>query len=313
MYYSPLRYPGGKNKLSAFIAKICVDNKLDGHYVEPYSGGASVALFLLLEGFVKKITINDMDRSIYAFWYCVLNKTRELCHRIEAVEISPEEWRIQRQVQSNKQKADLLDLGFSTFFLNRTNRSGIINGGIIGGIGQDGEYLMDCRFNKPELIERIKKIAKRKKDITLYKKDAVKLIDKIQRESENDETVFYFDPPYYLKASSLYMNHYQDNNHKLVSKKIQAIKNIRWIVSYDNVPEIQALYPSCQSKEFSFKHMAYQARLGQEILFFSTNLRCPEIENWDPLRFKLKRYQAGKKIAYQYPKIKEIQSENLMV
>ena len=75
-FYSPLRYPGGKNKLSAFIAKICIDNNINGHYVEPYSGGASVALFLLLEGFVNKITINDKDRAIYAFWYCVLNKTK---------------------------------------------------------------------------------------------------------------------------------------------------------------------------------------------------------------------------------------------
>ena len=71
-FYSPLRYPGGKNKLSAFIAKICIDNNINGHYVEPYSGGASVALFLLLEGFVNKITINDKDRAIYAFWYLSL-------------------------------------------------------------------------------------------------------------------------------------------------------------------------------------------------------------------------------------------------
>ncbi|QNK64909.1 DNA adenine methylase [Pedobacter sp. PAMC26386] len=299
MLYSPLRYPGGKNKLSAFIAKICLDNDVNGHYVEPYSGGASVALFLLFEGFVQKITINDMDRSIYAFWYCVLHKTKALCHLIEETEITPQEWRLQREIQMNKKNANILELGFSTFFLNRTNRSGIINAGIIGGIKQDGEYLMDCRFNKPELIERIKKISKRKKDITLYKKDAIKLIDKIQKNSNQENTVFYFDPPYYFKASSLYMNHYQDDNHKIVSEKIKSIKNIKWIVSYDNVPEIRNLYQQCDKKEFAFKHTAYESRLGQEILFFSPSLKQPEIEHWDPLNFSIKRNMNSNDIIYK--------------
>jgi len=286
-HYSPLRYPGGKNKLSAFIAKICVDNNINGHYVEPYSGGASVALFLLLEGYVSKITINDKDRSIYAFWHSVLNKTNELCKMIENAELTIAEWKRQHEVQLNKKTADLLELGFSTFYLNRTNRSGIINAGVMGGVEQKGNYLMDCRFNKPELVNRIRLIAKKKKQIRLYKKDAIRLIDKIQSESLNENVVFYFDPPYYLKASSLYMNHYEDKNHKKVSEKIKAIKNIKWIVSYDNVPEIQKLYSECPKKEFSFKHTAYEIREGQEVLFFSNNLKRPEIEDWNPLRFKL--------------------------
>lgn len=289
MYYSPLRYPGGKNKLSAFIAKICVDNNINGHYVEPYSGGASVALFLLLEGFVDNITINDKDRSIYAFWYCVLHKTKALCARIVETNVTVEEWRKQREIQLNKKTADILDLGFSTFFMNRTNRSGIISGGIIGGTSQDGDYLMDCRYNKSELIQRIEKIAARKKDIRLYKKDALKLIRKIQEEAIDGNIIFYFDPPYYLKAESLYLNHYQDKHHKKVSDSIKKIKNIQWIVSYDNAPEINHLYSECKKKEYSFKHTAYQTREGQEVLFFSPNLKCPEIENWNPLYFKLNR------------------------
>ena len=83
MFYSPLRYPGGKNKLSKFISKICIDNNINGHYVEPYAGGASVALHLLIENRIKKITINDYDRSIYAFWHSVLWDTNKLCGLIE--------------------------------------------------------------------------------------------------------------------------------------------------------------------------------------------------------------------------------------
>lgn len=299
MFYSPLRYPGGKNKLSAFIAKICIDNNINGHYVEPYSGGASVALFLLIEGFVQKITINDKDRSIYAFWHSVLNKTEELCAKIETAELNVEEWKRQRAIQSNKIKADLLDLGFSTFYLNRTNRSGIINAGVMGGIEQNGNYLMDCRFNKSDLIKRIRTIAEHKKNIRLYKKDAIKLIDKIQHEAENDNTIFYFDPPYYLKASTLYMNHYEDSNHKNVSDKIKSIENIKWIVSYDNVPEIQELYADCRKKEFSFKHTAYEIREGKEIMFFSDNVKMPEIENCNPLKFKFNKGKTTANIVYK--------------
>lgn len=289
MFYSPLRYPGGKNRLSAFIARLCVDNKINGHYVEPYSGGASVALFLLFEGFVEKITINDKDRSIYAFWHSVLNNRKKLCLMIENAEFTIEEWRKQYEIQTRKKSANLLKLGFSTFYLNRTNRSGIIKAGVMGGVEQKGNFKMDCRFNKEVLISRINKIAKNKKNIRLYKKDAIKLIDKIQIEAENENVIFYFDPPYYLKASSLYMNYYKDKNHENVSNKIKSIKNIKWVVSYDNVDEIKKLYVGYSKKEFSFKHMAYESREGKEILFFSKNLEPPKIENWNPTNFKLRK------------------------
>lgn len=286
MFYSPLRYPGGKNRLSAFIAQICIDNDINGHYVEPYSGGASVALFLLMEGYVDRITINDKDRSIYAFWYSVLNKTNQLCDLIQNTEITIDGWKKQKKIQQNKKKEDLLTLGFSTFYLNRTNRSGIINAGLIGGINQTGNYKMDCRFNKDELINRIRLISKKKKQIRLYKKDAIKLIEKIEKESTDNNVVFYFDPPYYLKASSLYMNHYEEESHQFVSERIQSIKNIKWIVSYDNVPQIKKLYINRIKKEFSFKHTAYESRMGKEILFFSDNIKQPKIKDYNPIKFK---------------------------
>lgn len=299
MLNSPLRYPGGKNKLSAFVAKICIDNSINGHYVEPYSGGASVALFLLFEGYVKKITINDKDRSIYAFWYSVLHHTNELCDLIERTDVSIEEWKRQREIQKNKKYATRLELGFSTFFMNRTNRSGIIKAGVMGGMNQEGNYLMDCRYNKKELISRIRKIADRKKDIRLFKKDAVDLIDKIQLEAKDENVIFYFDPPYYLKADSLYMNHYKDESHKIVSDKIKSIRNIKWIVSYDNVSEIKTLYSDCKKKEYEFKHTAHSSRVGKEILFFSPSLIQPDIIDWNPLQFTHKKVNNKYLIVYK--------------
>lgn len=273
MFYSPLRYPGGKKKLAKFIAQICIDHNIHGHYVEPYAGGASVALYLLLEGKVSNITINDYDRSIYAFWYSVLNHTDRLCELIENIDVNIENWQKMKEIQKNKKKADILELGFSTFFLNRTNRSGIINAGVIGGIKQEGKYKLNCRFNKEDLIRRIRFIATHKKNIKLYKKDALNLIKKIKSESNNN-TIFYFDPPYYLKGPSLYKNSYTSEDHKKVSEEIKKIKTIHWIVSYDNTSKIKKLYKFAKNSfEFDLTHTAFCTKKGKEILFFDSKLQ----------------------------------------
>jgi len=282
-FYSPLRYPGGKNKLAKFVALVCETNKIDGHYVEPYAGGASVALTLLMEDKVNEVTINDLDRSIYAFWYSVLNETDKLCEMIESTEINIEVWQKQKAIQRRKPKADLLKLGFSTFFLNRTNHSGVIDGGTIGGLKQNGNYKINCRFNKKDLVERIREIANHKDKIHLYNLDALKLIKQIEKEAGIRNTVFYFDPPYFLKGQSLYMNSYGEKDHEKVSLAIKKIKNARWIVSYDNVPEIQSLYKGIKKIDYSFTHVAYTPREGKETLFFSRNLIIPNIPN--PVKF----------------------------
>lgn len=299
MFYSPLRYPGGKNKLSAFISKLCIDNNIQGHYIEPYAGGSSVALFLLFEGIVDRITINDKDRSIYAFWYSVLNETEALCQMILECDITIENRLNQKVIQHKKNDYSLLQLGFSTLFLNRTNRDGVIKGGVIGGNAQNGNYKLDCRFNKQEIISKIRRIAELKNSISLKSMDALDLIDYIQQTSNNSNTIFYFDPPYYLKGSFLYMNYYKKSDHDDVAQKIKQIDTINWVVSYDNHEVIKNLYFPFQPKEYSFTHSANTSKLGQEVLFFSRSLLIPQGDNWNPVSFKLSRRPNTKKIIYR--------------
>src|SRR6266566_2928267 len=141
-YISPLRYPGGKARLVDFFERLIERNGLtDGHYVEPYAGGAGLALGLLQGGVVSHIHLNDLDRSVYALWFTIINDSDWLCERIVSCELSIREWSKQRLVQRNKRQVSLRSLAFSTFFLNRTNRSGIIrSGGPIGGLGQEGKW-----------------------------------------------------------------------------------------------------------------------------------------------------------------------------
>lgn len=280
-FYSPLRYPGGKNRLAKFMALLCEKNEItnaNGHYVEPYAGGASVALFLLLNKYVSEITINDVDRSIYAFWYSVINHTDEFISRIRYIRINEKTWQKCREIQKQKETAPLFNLGFSTFFLNRTNVSGIIDGGMIGGLKQKGKYKIDCRFNKRELIKRIQEIALNKDKIHVHNLDALALIKKIEKNS-SETTIFYFDPPYYLKGESLYLNAYKHDDHEQVSKKIAAIENAHWVVSYDAADEIKKLYKKYRNIQYPLLHTAHTAKMGREILFFSQNMTVPFVVN----------------------------------
>ena len=285
-FYSPLRYPGGKNKLAKFISLVCVKNNFNGHYVEPYSGGASVALYLLINGYVKEITINDLDKAVHAFWYSALYDTDRLCRKIKNAYVTISNWKKQKTIQQNKDsETDLLKLGFSTLFLNRTNYSGIIDGGMIGGAKQKSEYKIDCRFNKEELIRKIKFIASKKDNIHLYNLDALDLINEIKSKGNFKNTIFYFDPPYYLKGPSLYMSHYKKEDHREVSNAIKKIKNAKWIVSYDNVSPIQSLFKGFKKKNYFLTHTAYEQRKAKEVLFFSDNLNFIPVGN--PLKAKL--------------------------
>lgn len=275
---SPLRYPGGKAKIADFIKQVVKDNDLlDGVYVEPYAGGAAVALSLLVDEYVSRIIINDKDRSIYAFWHSVLYDTDRLCQLIEETPVNMETWRIQREFQSpeNKKTADLLTLGFSTFFMNRTNRSGIIKAGVIGGFDQTGNYKIDARYRKDDLIARIRRIASYADRIELHNNDAVDLVNHIAQIAPQN-TIMYLDPPYYKKGRGLYMNYYDDADHERICDVITHVDSFKWIVSYDNSSFIKSLYQAFRSQEFYLNYSANNNGKGTEVIFFSDNCKVTE-------------------------------------
>jgi len=277
-FLSPLRYPGGKAKVAGFFQQVIKENNLlDGIYIEPYVGGGSVALNLLFNEYVRNIVINDKDISIYAFWYSVLNFTDELCKLINDTPINMDVWHEQRAVQSSKDKedVDLLTLGFSTFFMNRTNRSGIISAGVIGGNNQTGNYKIDARYNKENLIYRIKKIAEYADRIKLYNEDAVTLMKKLTGELSG-KTIIYFDPPYFVKGQGLYLNYYNENDHKEIANAIENLYNCKWIVTYDNVTFIKNLYSKYRIKEFELNYSASNSGKGKEVMIFSDDIIIPK-------------------------------------
>jgi len=271
-FYSPLRYPGGKGKVADYFKQIFKDNLLyDGVYVEPYAGGASVGLSLLFNEYASRIIINDIDRSIYAFWDSVLNRTDELCKLIHDTPVNVKNWNEQKRIQLDRQRFGLLKVGFSTFYLNRTNRSGILNAGIIGGRNQLGTWKIDARYNKKDLINRIERIALYKNKISLHNSDAVKLVRTLKKTLPT-KTLFYFDPPYYVKGKDLYLNYYNDQNHEEIASAIHDLNIQKWIVTYDNVKQIRKLYLDFRQKQYYLNYSAAKASKGQEVMIFSDNL-----------------------------------------
>lgn len=276
-FYSPLRYPGGKNCIFSFMSKLFYENNLLGvNYAEPYAGGAGLALRLLFEEYVNKIYINDLDRSIYAFWHSIINDSEAFCNWIAEVDISIDNWHMYKDIQRNANEYDLFELAKSTFFLNRTNVSGVIKGGVIGGIEQRGKYKIDVRFKKDDLIDKIEKIASFRNRISISNLDGLAFIKKMDRKREN--IFIYLDPPYYKKASDLYMNFYLEKDHENLSKHIRNI-NKRWMISYDNQDFILNLYEQERKVLYNLSQCASN-RVGNEILIFSEEISFADSINY---------------------------------
>lgn len=276
-YSSPLRYPGGKGKIANYVKLVMLENGLVGRdYVEPYAGGASVALSLLFEEYATHVHINDLNLGVHAFWFAALHRTDELCDRVRDTPPTMDTWRLQRAlVAEATETTDPVQLGFATFFLNRTNRSGIIAGGVIGGLDQTGPWKIDARYNVAELAKRIRKVGRYRSRISLTRLDAVEFLHR-WRSPDEDPALVYLDPPYFVKGRGLYDNFYSPDDHAAVADGVQRLAH-PWIVSYDAVPEILDLYGSTPSLRYALSYSAAsRPSTGPEVMFFKPGLRVPD-------------------------------------
>lgn len=277
-FTSPLRYPGGKGELANFMKVVVSQNNLlDGDYVEVYAGGAGIAWSLLFEEYVRRVHVNDLNRSLMAFWCSILEDNDGFCRLVRDTPVTIEEWYRQRVVQNTPQNYSTLELGFSTFFLNRTNRSGILRGGVIGGKNQTGKWRIDARFNRQDLINRIQRIGRYADRIRLYNLDAVDFIKAILP-NITQKSLVYFDPPYFNKGQELYENHYKKEDHAHIAKLVLNEVKQPWIVSYDATPEILALYDKHQSILHNIRYSARDRYAGSEVIFYRRGLKMPDTE-----------------------------------
>jgi len=274
--YSPLRYPGGKSKLATLIYLIIQNSENACRtYIEPFAGGAGVALTLLLEKKVQKVIINDYDKAIYSFWRALIEDTGRLLRLIEETPLSVAEWKKQKYIYSKMYTRYSVELGFAAFYLNRTNHSGVLTGGPIGGLEQTGNYSIDARYNSSELIDRIRRIAERKKDILVYNKEVRAFITQIVSQYQSNAFV-YFDPPYFKKGKELYKNFFKPDDHRAIAESIMKYVLCDWIVTYDDVPQIEEIYREYPMGKMSLRYsVASSSPSGSEIIVFKDRKYIP--------------------------------------
>lgn len=276
--YSPLRYPGGKTSLSNYLRRLIELNVTDCTYFELYAGGAGAALNLLFNGPVRKIVLNDADIHLYSFWDSILNNTDAFVDLIQHVPVNLDSWLAQREIcDDDPQKHSSLELGFSTFFLNRCNRSGIIKkAGPIGGKDQKSNYALDCRFNKADLIRRIQRISRERERIEIHHQDTLQFINDNQDRLSDNHAFMYLDPPYYQKGKSLYLNSYSHEDHIALRDALSDLQNLKWLVSYDNVPQINQIYEGFRCTEHQLSYTLQVKRKTNEFFVFSDALILPQ-------------------------------------
>lgn len=275
--YTPLRYPGGKARFAPFIAKVMELNRLQGgHYLEPYAGGAGVALELLFHGHASHVHINDLDPAVNAFWLSVTRHADDVLRLLHDTPVTIEQWHYWRAVMLGEHDVGPAERGFATLFVNRTNRSGILKGGVIGGKAQTGTYKLDARFKKDALASRITKIAENADSISVYCEDARDLLLRCN-EFLPSKSLIYLDPPYYVKGRGLYRNFYDHFDHLEIAKILKPQKfNRPWVVSYDNAKEIRDMYQGKEGLTYGLSYSAQERYLGDEVMFFKSGLKIPD-------------------------------------
>jgi DNA adenine methylase len=268
-FVSPFRYPGGKTRLAPKLLEAINKNFKSNEkviLVEPYAGGAGASLSLLFTKKVNKIIINDLDNTIYTFWKIAVFDTDYLINKIKRTPITINEWKNQKAIYISTKSSR--KLAFATLFLNRTNHSGIINGGPIGGINQLSKWKINARFTKKTIIKRLEEIKKFRNKIEICNLDGIKLLKKLEQRKNVNQHFIFLDPPYFQKGQSLYLNHYNNKDHKKLSEFLEKSSLKKWIMTYDDVSYIDNLYVKMQTKKFVIQHSAYKSKIGREVMIF---------------------------------------------
>lgn len=274
---SPLRYPGGKAALADVLCQI---RRLNGlgrmALAEPFAGGAGAALTLLFAEETTEIFINDADPAIHALWWSLVHRSQQFACMLASVDLSMTEWRRQRDIYKRRSGVSRLSRGFSAFYLNRCNRSGvIIDGGPIGGVQQTGEWKLDARFNKVELRRRCEKVGEFRKRISTSCVDGIEFIARTDPKS----TFFFIDPPYFVKGQTLYMNSLDADYHRSLASKLKSMTGDAWVLTYDDCPEIRRLYRGWAAvRSFGLRYAAAERRNGKEILIAPKWMRLPKTQ-----------------------------------
>jgi DNA adenine methylase len=264
---SPFRYPGGKAFLYRYLhARLGALPAGPKVYAEPFCGGAGAATILLKLGAVEQIHLNDADLKVFSAWKAMLEDSDRFTKAILETPIDLETWHASRRIVDTADHYSF-ELGFATFFLNRTSRSGIVIGaGPIGGYNQTGTWKIDARFNREALADRVRWLGQMRDRIVLTQEDALIFLSRSVERLPLERTLFFVDPPYVTAGGRLYLNAMNDGKHIALSDLLQEGSLPHWVLTYDDHPLIRTLYGDESIADLAVSYSLQHKRKEREVL-----------------------------------------------
>ena len=250
---------------------------------------------LLLKDDIEFVYLNDADLGIASFWEAIRTEPERLIDEIMTVEVSVNHW-----LEVRNRRKELIErfnardeddpkynfeLGFLTFYLNRTNISGIIDGGCVGGMQQSGKYRIDCRFSRDGLASKVSRIAKKASSFAVSCMDGVDFLSEKFRVllKENgyslSDSLVYIDPPYVKQGKNLYFNSMGETEHRRLAGTLKNWTCENWFLTYDNSPLVKELYRGWDMRLLSVKYSANSRERASELAIFPPTLRALTCES----------------------------------
>ena len=215
-----MSWVGGKKALrDAIVARLCCSCD---RYVEVFGGGGWV-LFHKRPG--KFEVYNDFNPNLANLYRCVRDHPEELCEELRYTLNSRTDFDHIREVL--RTKTVIPDIKRAAYFYQ------IIRESYASGLDSFGAQPHNMWRNFPLITEA----SKRLQSVVIENKDFEKLI----RQYDRPNTIFYLDPPYYETE-----DYYEDvgfvrADHERLCHALMQIKG-KFLLSYNDCPEIRQLY-----------------------------------------------------------------------
>jgi DNA adenine methylase len=251
-----MRYPGGKAKIKKIILSHLKERYNPSlSYIEPFFGGGSIGLNFLKEIKPRHIWINDADYGLWCLWMSVINKPEIMKKKVMEFTPSVDAFYEFRDTLLAPKPIlclwdDICEYGFKKLALHQISYSGLgtKSGGPLGGKEQKSKYKINSRWSAANICKKINRIFDLFSGIDLdcTNTDFEHLLN-------SEDALIFLDPPYYEVGNSLYQCGFTIEDHVRLSNILMKTSN-RWVLTYDDHPEIRNLYSWAKIEEISMTY-----------------------------------------------------------
>lgn len=261
------RYLGAKTRAKDLIINHFPNNYRNMKYVEVFGGSA---IILYYKPRSKMEIYNDYDEGVSSIFWCLVNEYEKFAFRLMYAQYSDH---LFKWFKDPEYKASTrLDKAVQTLYLTEFAFSGK-QGETLGRTPSYEHY----HKNKYLLYRRntFEKWRKRFKNVQIYADDFETLIKRV----DEDNTFMYLDPPYWIatKGKTHYNINFSEEDHTRLRDTLIDTKS-KWLISYDNVPEIHDLYSvmDVTIKEVSWNYTAARSQHKKYTELLIANYSLPK-------------------------------------